>query len=486
MRSHINILGNNQSFQYLIEYMNNDDNTSHHNMQYYHDGTTIWMIDNDVTHYRNKNNWYASNELKLSSDGIPNEYDNSTIRIYFPLHCVDTYFKGCKYILSANMWINGHKIFIGEKIFKRNDGLCNPFGVIKDGNNEYYEYLDMEIIDPYDITYSDRWMNFRQDICNEPAGINNTGSILYVTLYIIDNATDNDAYIMYDDCVGGSCCFNISNAERDFLSLDICTDLSVPGWKLTTHVNSEYKDLFEYFNETYGLNDISNDDVHYEIVIKNNDTIMLGPVVKFENIIQDISISDINASENEYLGMKEFFSSWNNYSEGWKIVASLVVNDPKYNVDVINIISNEIPITQEVFKFFVNTETRKIIDDMEFINYTVVNKIENNIIQIERPNDSKSNIIQPVFFRAKDTEFLTIHPAVTENISINLDDYKSKVKSFVLQVEGCTFKQIGTNSYGVLFKIVGNNLPKKANSGLYYILDENNELVTSGKYKYVE
>jgi hypothetical protein len=123
---------------------------------------------------------------------------------------------------------------------------------------------------------------------------------------------------------------------------------------------------------------------------------------------------------------------------------------------------------------------------MEFINYTVVNKIENNILQIERPNESKSNIIQPVFFRVKETEFLTIHPAVTENISINLDDYKSKVKNFILQIEGCTFKQIGTNSYGALFKVVGSNLPKNMPTGLYYILDENYELITTGKYKYVE
>jgi hypothetical protein len=122
---------------------------------------------------------------------------------------------------------------------------------------------------------------------------------------------------------------------------------------------------------------------------------------------------------------------------------------------------------------------------MEIINYTLVNKIENKVVHIERPSDAKSNIIQPVFFRVKDTEFLTIHPAVTENICINLDDYKSKVEKFILQIEGCTFTQIGSNNFGIIFKVQGKNLPGKATSGLYYVLNENNELVTSGKYKYV-
>ena len=486
MRSHINIIGNNQTFKYIIEYTNDCDNTSHHNMKSYKDDSTIWMIDEDVEYYKKNNDWYNTDALNLENSFIPNEFDNSNIRIYFPLHCVDTYFKGCKYALTANMWINGHKIFIGNKIFRRTDGLCNSFGAIKDGNNEYYEYVDMEIIDPYDITYSDRWTEFRKIVCGEPERTNNTGSILYVTLYVVDEDYESDHYIMHDECVGGSCCFNISFGDSEFLSLTVKTDLSVPGWQLNTYVNSTYDSILEYFDETYGLSDVSKDDIHYEIVIKNKDTIILGPNIKFTDVRQSISITDINDAQNEYSGMREFFSSWDNYSDGWKIVASLVVEDPTSKEELINIVSNEIPITQELFKFFVNTETRKIIDDMEFINYTVVNKIENNILQIERPNESKSNIIQPVFFRVKETEFLTIHPAVTENISINLDDYKSKVKNFILQIEGCTFKQIGTNSYGALFKVVGSNLPKNMPTGLYYILDENYELITTGKYKYVE
>ena len=119
--------------------------------------------------------------------------------------------------------------------------------------------------------------------------------------------------------------------------------------------------------------------------------------------------------------------------------------------EIFSLVSNEIPITQEIFSTMVNGGMEKIIDvsDMEINTYNVVNKIENKIVQIERPNESKSNIMQPIFFRVKDTETLTLHPVVTENISINLDDYKTKVDKFTLLIEGCRFEQIGSNSYGI-------------------------------------
>jgi hypothetical protein len=116
----------------------------------------------------------------------------------------------------------------------------------------------------------------------------------------------------------------------------------------------------------------------------------------------------------------------------------------------------------------------------------LVNKVENKIVQLERPDKSKTNIIQPVFFRVNDTELLTIHSAVTENVCVNLDDYKSKVDTFYLQIEKCIFNQIGANQYGIIFKVVGASLPNETPEGTYYILNEDYELVTTGKYKYVK
>ena len=65
---------------------------------------------------------------------------------------------------------------------------------------------------------------------------------------------------------------------------------------------------------------------------------------------------------------------------------------------------------------------------------------------------------------------------------INLDKYKSKVNKFILQINNCRFEQIGANSYGILFKIPANTLPIAAATGIYYVLNENMELITTGKY----
>ena len=81
---------------------------------------------------------------------------------------------------------------------------------------------------------------------------------------------------------------------------------------------------------------------------------------------------------------------------------------------------------------------------------------------------------------------MVFHPAVVENICINLDQYKAKVDKFVLKLEGCSFTEIGRTSAGVIFKIDGRSLPNMITSGLYYILNSSGELVTTGKYMYEE
>ena len=122
---------------------------------------------------------------------------------------------------------------------------------------------------------------------------------------------------------------------------------------------------------------------------------------------------------------------------------------------------------------------------MHVYNINAVNKIEQKIVQLNRPENSKSNIVLPVFFKTRDLNDLILHPSVTETICINLDSFKSKVESFIIQIEGCDFKEIGRTNNGILFKIVGGSLPKQKHSGLYYILNQKSELISSGKYTYV-
>ena len=118
------------------------------------------------------------------------------------------------------------------------------------------------------------------------------------------------------------------------------------------------------------------------------------------------------------------------------------------------------------------------------LNKNAVNKTSNEIIQIERPIENLGSIAQTFFYRVTDTQAIIIRPMVNENICINLDSYKHLVKSFVIQIEGIRFVEIGRNKSGVVFKIIGNKLPKQATSGQYYILNQDSDLITSGKYTY--
>ena len=233
----------------------------------------------------------------------------------------------------------------------------------------------------------------------------------------------------------------------------------------------------------------------------NDKTEHLTQTIGWEKVLNEpdiIIVKDGNEEKkvsNPRSGLRHFFESWTpqvdgwpHFEEGWVMQASMTAT---LEDDEMYILSNEVPITQEVFKYFVGwtkeeLEKREKIQDMEIKNYTLVNKIVNEVIQLERPDKSKSNIIQPVFFRVNDAELLTIHPAVTENICVNLDDYKSKVDTFSLQIENCRFSQIGVNQYGIIFKVVGTTLPQETPEGTYYILNEDYELVTKGKYKYVK
>ena len=124
------------------------------------------------------------------------------------------------------------------------------------------------------------------------------------------------------------------------------------------------------------------------------------------------------------------------------------------------------------------------LDKMNVAKPYIVNKSVYQVTEMTSQTDSKSNIVQPVFFRARDLANIIVHPEVTENICINLDAYKAKVTTFHIKIEGTTFTEIGRTESGVIFKVQGNLLPGKLAGGVYYILDQDANLVTTGKYIY--
>lgn len=489
-RCSINIKGNNQIFPYVIEYTHkysdltftNGSDVNWHICE--KNRECIHVLSNYINYYRHKNDWYKyiKESHNISNQYIPENINTAKLRVYIPNHSISTYKRGVKYALTAHTYINGYKIDLGSFIFNPTDTIANKFGKIKYGNNEYSEYIEFCILDPFYIVYSDEWLDFRYNVCKEPKFTNNTGSLLCVSLYVVNEY--DERFLIDSEYSGGISSFNISDYD-DFLNFKI-SYVNGSDLNMSFNYNHEYNWLLTYLKETYDIN-CTHNDIKFEIVLKSKDAI--GAIAKIGYNMKETNGSGIQTVNYNQLisnsSFSEFFSSWKNFYEGWNFAASMTIYNK--NEEIFNIVSNELPITQEIFSKFVNGGSEKIIDldDMEIKNYNVVNKIENKIIQVERPNDSKSNIIQPVFFRVKETELLTLHPAVTENICINLDDYKSKVTNFTLMINGSRFIQIGANNYGIIFKVTANKIDTKNPTGVYYILDDNMELITTGKYNCV-
>lgn len=226
-----------------------------------------------------------------------------------------------------------------------------------------------------------------------------------------------------------------------------------------------YSNLSEYLKETYNITQYY---TTLEIVIKDTD-----------NIYKYIEIP--NCDETTTIPVSEFgFTNWSEYLSGLKFYAIFTIYDSEDSMvkqDQFNlqIPSNELYITKEVFKYLIDLPIHNInLDIIDMINYNcnIVNKVQKNIIKIDRPSDYKSNIIKPVFFRTQELSKLQIHSSVTENIALNLDDYKNKVDIFYLNINGTLFQEIGRTNQGIIFKIIGQKIDKSIKSGNYYILNQ--------------
>ena len=86
MKNIINIKGNNQIFPYLIEYIKDAFNLGDHQIGYTVINNDICLFDDDVTYFRNKNEWYDTTSLlqQMTTTCVPNSVKMSTININIP------------------------------------------------------------------------------------------------------------------------------------------------------------------------------------------------------------------------------------------------------------------------------------------------------------------------------------------------------------------------------------------------------------------
>lgn len=479
--SQINITKDGHKFKYAVEYIDDDyfvDETTFsyvvndNNIVFKYDGQDIDVVSNLK---RDTNCWYAI-DGEGSVEYLPEHGINiSSLNLYFPQYSVDTYDKTL-YALEIYTYINGIKVTLGHYLINRYNALaCNKEIAIK--NNRFYEYVNVPFVDPWYLTYSDDWADFRSEVCGEPQGINNTGTLLHVMLTPISKTSTENEYERTAEYVGGYNCLILSNEVNDYMGNNLSIVRGANYTILSKLLfNDTYEDNIElYLQEVYGL-DTENLHTTFELIVKDDENIYSYASYESEGL--EVSHS---FSKNDIA-----FTSWNEFGPGMFLCASVTILNSDNEI-LLSLVSNELPLTQEEYSKIICKDIDYInIDEINMNNYTInaVNKIRKEVISVNRPDDYKANIIKPIFVRTMPAERIVVHPGVEENLVLNLDSYKNYSKMFYIRIEGIDFVETARTIYGVVFNIIGSKLPQENTTGVYYILDEDKELVTTGSYIY--
>jgi hypothetical protein len=370
-----------------------------------------------------------------------------------------------KFLLDCYIFINGKKIHIGSYELDSKNIIATD-KVISVNNVRYYENICVSIPDPFDIVYSDEWREFREVVCGENQNQNTNETQLIIDLYV----KNGDSIV--GDYKNGYTNFVITNTDEHLsLKLNFDSDFNVVQ---TIKYNNIYNhDLGLYLKEVYNI-DIEEVKVVMECVLKDEN-----------NIYKIISNTVTELVDKFTIKKSEFELDWSYWKPGLVFMSTfnILAQDDE---EIFHIISNELPLTLDNFAYILGKEKINLnLVDMEIYNIDVVNKVEKKIYNITNPGEDKSKVINNVFINSSPLGEVNIYKNVVQNILLPLNGFKNKVKVFQLNIEGILFNEIGRNSSGVIFSIDSNIIPAEIANGNYYILNENKELVTTGKYNII-
>ena len=534
-QTQINIIRNDRKLHYMAEFHDMGIiDVTHGEYSYVETPEGIQFIrnqrlidnfeNNDICNViRTVNTWTPETRI-FSNYYIPRNIQQRQVTLFIPRYSMESFYdkkfgddqemqlSGIKYIITTYIYIAGIKVVLGSYLFDLGSARATN-GKVHYKMDDFQLCVDFNLVDPISITYNDEWLGFRKNICMEPENINNTGSVIHIDLDPVIQSSEGDYYIRSSEFMGGITSVPFGKKMIDFLhaNLEFNGDANI-----TIDFNEVYSgDLNLYLAETYGMWEFDEDG---NIITDNGIPVPRENVIIFELIIRDkenvyFETSRMLKSMPEHsicswTFVKEYIQQpWSWYKDGLILQGSVeiydIMNLPEEYRDnpdeirdrlspVVDILTNEIPLNKETYKFLVPTDGSMIHDstinlnliDMNEYNVSVVNKVQKQVVQINRPEDYKSNIVRPVFIRTEPLGDITIHPAVSENIAINLNKYKSKVDLFYIRIEGVDFIEIGRTPTSVVFSIDGNLLPNENTEGIAYILDENFKLVITTHYKY--
>lgn len=437
-----------------------------------YDGNIACLFETQYDHHllKSNNDWYSFDSTS------ENEYTvkKATVKLYLPQYSVNTFNPKTKYILYLCVYINGKEVELGNFLFERTQALaCSPKRF--SGMDEYYECVQFTIANPYTLIYENSQIQSALGQSQDYI----PSSLLHACLFVVNES--DDTYIKDNEWNGGQNSILIS----DPIDLSSHVDYDVEERSITLNLSYNGDDIEDYFTKYYDC--VPTATAQY--VIMDEDNIYYEQSLNNEELSDTYSFS-IDEQNNSLLDNTNIFSDWSGWKEGLWIKASISFFNNE-DEPFMTLFSNKMILTKDLFAKMVQSsgydDIRKInLDDLDMnnINLTAFNQIVQEINTVDVKDSTKSHLIQPVFYQTRELGNTIIHPTVTENIAINLDSYKSQVKTFKVKIENTSFNEVGRTSKGIIFTIYGNMLLKEVNEGTLFILNENDELVTTGKYTY--
>lgn len=141
-------------------------------------------------------------------------------------------------------------------------------------------------------------------------------------------------------------------------------------------------------------------------------------------------------------------------------------------------------------------------DDVDLSKINLLNNVTVNVIEKDTNNsDLSSNIYnnqqgsinssspkviyKPIFYRVQSLQSITILPNIGQNIGINLLNYLTKVETFKMIIGDYTIIESSRNNAYVIFSLRNEIVQYLANysgSKIYYITNQDDELISSGSW----
>lgn len=234
----------------------------------------------------------------------------------------------------------------------------------------------------------------------------------------------------------------------------------------------------------------------YDSIIENTslDAPLINRVFPILNTIPDASgiyaNIDINMLGEKYYGTHKL---------DWSTAPSSMIGRVEITYKCVNAYgeelvldfkSNPVPVIKDYLKYLIDKPAKKTLNEYfdDYNNYKKNHMLNVNIMSVCEDTQPRNTAItgntpviiqKPIFFKAQPSQQVTLQMNITQRVGINLQEYETKVSCFYIKIGSQQFPERERTDIYVIFKIDTSLLDGTETQ--YHVLDQDSELITSGK-----